>query len=45
VSAWDWWVIAAYLGSTLGMSAWLARRQQSTADYYVAGRAMPWCRW
>jgi uncharacterized sodium:solute symporter family permease YidK len=24
VSAWDWWVIAAYLGSTLGMSAWLA---------------------
>jgi SSS family transporter len=24
------------------MSAWLARRQQSTADYYVAGRAMPW---
>ena len=42
MSAWDWWVIAAYLGGTLGLSAWLARQQQSTADYYVAGRAMPW---
>jgi hypothetical protein len=24
VGACDWWVIAAYLDSTLGMSAWLA---------------------
>ena len=39
---WDWWVIVAYLGLTLGMSGWLARGQQSSADYYVGGRVMPW---
>jgi SSS family solute:Na+ symporter len=42
VTSWDWWVISAYLCGTLGLSAWLARRQHSTADYYVAGRALPW---
>lgn len=31
----DWWVIGLYLAGTLGLSAWLARRQETAADYYV----------
>lgn len=42
MTSWDWWVIAAYLGGTLVLSAWLARGQQTTADYYVGGRRLPW---
>lgn len=42
MSALDWWVIAGYLGGTLGLSAWLARRQTTAADYYVGGRTLPW---
>ncbi len=42
MSGLDWWVIAAYLGGTLGLSAWLARRQTTAADYYVGGRTLPW---
>jgi len=38
----DWWVIAGYLGATLGLSAWFARRQTTAADYYVGGRSLPW---
>jgi Na+/proline symporter len=37
----DWWVIGGYLSGTLALSAWLARRQRSAADYYVGGRALP----
>ncbi len=42
MSTLDWVVIVAYLGLTLGMSAWLARRQHSPADYYVGGHTLPW---
>lgn len=42
MSAADWLVVALYLSGTLGLSAWLARRQTSAADYYVGGRTMPW---
>lgn len=42
MSALDWWVIGGYLAGTLGLSAWLARRQTTAADYYVGGRALPW---
>ena len=38
----DWWVIGLYLAGTLGLSAWLARRQETAADYYVGGRTLPW---
>ncbi|MCX2860333.1 sodium/solute symporter [Paucibacter sp. PLA-PC-4] len=38
----DWLIIVAYLASTLGLSAWLARSQQTAADYYVGDRSMPW---
>ena len=42
MSTLDWLVIGLYLASTLGLSAWLARHQQTAADYYVGGRALPW---
>jgi SSS family solute:Na+ symporter len=42
MSALDWFVIAAYLAGTLGLSAWLAHSQNSPADYYVGGRTLPW---
>jgi SSS family solute:Na+ symporter len=42
MAALDWWVILSYLGGTVALSAWLARRQSSAADYYVGGRTLPW---
>lgn len=38
----DWIVITLYLAATLGLSAWLARRQRTPEDYYVGGRTLPW---
>lgn len=38
----DWLIVALYLAGTLGLSAWLARRQETAADYYVGGRTLPW---
>lgn len=38
----DWVVIGLYLAATLGLSAWLARRQRDADDYYVGGRDLPW---
>ena len=34
----DWTIIALYCVGLLGMAYWLARRQESREDYYVAGR-------
>lgn len=42
MTALDGWVIGLYLSVMLGLSAWLARRQQTAADYYVGGRSLPW---
>ena len=38
----DWGIVGLYLALTLGVSAWFARRQETSADYYVGGRALPW---
>ncbi|MYM64882.1 sodium:solute symporter [Pseudomaricurvus sp. HS19] len=39
----DWWIIGAYCAGLLLMAWWLARRQESREDYYVAGRNVgPW---
>jgi len=39
----DWAVVAAYLGGTLALGMWLARRgSRSFADFFVGGRAIPW---
>lgn len=34
----DWTIIFGYLAGLIAFSAWLARRQYSRSDYYVAGR-------
>ena len=39
----DWLVVAGYLGGTLALGMWLARRgSRSLAEYFVGGRAIPW---
>ncbi|WP_160153557.1 sodium:solute symporter [Microbulbifer sp. ALW1] len=39
----DWAIIAVYCVGLLVMAYWLARRQESREDYYVAGRNVgPW---
>ncbi len=39
----DWAVVALYLGGTLALGMWLARRgSRSFADFFVGGRAIPW---
>ncbi len=39
----DWIVVVAYLGGTLALGMWLARRgSRSLAEYFVGGRAIPW---
>ena len=35
----DWWVIGTYLLLLLALGGFLSRRQQSGADYFVAGRS------
>jgi Na+/proline symporter len=43
VRALDWVVVAVYLGGTLALGVWLARRgSRSLAEYFVGGRAIPW---
>jgi len=43
VRALDWVVVAVYLGGTLALGIWLARRgSRSLAEYFVGGRAIPW---
>jgi SSS family transporter len=42
MSTLDWLVIGLYLAGTLGLSGWLARRQETAVDYYVGGRTLPW---
>ena len=36
----DWTVVIAYIGAVLLMGFYLARRQQTRKDYYLAGRRM-----
>jgi SSS family solute:Na+ symporter len=39
----DWIVVVLYLGGTLALGVWLARRgSRSLADYFVGGRSIPW---
>lgn len=35
-------VIALYFAATLGLGLWLSRGQQSSADYFLGARTMPW---
>lgn len=39
----DYGVMAVYLVATFGLGLWAARvRRRSAADYFLAGRALPW---
>jgi solute:Na+ symporter, SSS family len=39
----DWTIVAAYLGGSLALGLYLARRgSKSMAEFFVGGRAIPW---
>jgi len=38
----DWLVIAAYFAALVGVVWWSSRKQDTTADYFLAGRNMGW---
>ena len=39
----DWIVTASYFAIIMGIVIWIMRqRQQSSTDYFLAGRNMPW---
>ena len=42
MEALDWTVLALYLAAMVGLSVFLSRGQESTEDYYVGGRNLPW---
>jgi solute:Na+ symporter, SSS family len=35
-------ILVVYLGAMVSIGVWLAGRQKSTEDYFLAGRRMPW---
>ena len=41
LTAWDTAVICLYLAAMLGMGFWIARRQRSTEDFFIARRSLP----
>jgi len=38
----DWLVIIVYLGAMIALGVWFGRDQQSTRDYFLGGRDIPW---
>jgi SSS family solute:Na+ symporter len=42
LSGFDLWVVAAYLAAIVGFGLWAGRGERSAADYFLAGRALPW---
>jgi len=36
--AWDWLIVAAYFAALIGVVWWSSRKQDTTADYFLAGR-------
>jgi SSS family solute:Na+ symporter len=38
----DWLVVGAYGAMVIGVAAWAKRRQHSSEDYLMGGRALPW---
>ncbi len=42
LSALDWAVVALYLAGVAGLGFWIGRKQQSTRDYFLGGRSLPW---
>jgi solute:Na+ symporter, SSS family len=43
LGGYDWLAIAAYFAVVLGVAAWVVRKGlDTTADYFLAGRNLPW---
>ncbi|MCX7818154.1 MAG: sodium/solute symporter [Kiritimatiellae bacterium] len=42
LSGWDWMVAAAFYAVVIGVSLWKSARRPDSADYFLAGRALPW---
>lgn len=42
LSAIDFVAVIAYLAVTFGIAVWFGRKQQSSEDFFVGGRRMPW---
>lgn len=38
----DWLIVAVYFCLLAGIAAWSSRRTQTTEDYFLAGRNLPW---
>ncbi|MBN2415266.1 sodium:solute symporter [bacterium] len=39
---WDWAVIAAYFAGMVLLVWWSSKKQDTTSDYFLAGRNIPW---
>ena len=39
---WDWLVVGAYFCGLIAVAWWSSRRQQTSADYFLAGRNVAW---
>ena len=42
LAALDYAVIVAYMLATLGIAVWFGHKQETTDDFFVGGRRMPW---
>ncbi|MGF1509377.1 MAG: sodium/solute symporter [Myxococcota bacterium] len=42
LSSTDVWVLGIYLALTMGHGLWVARRRETSSDYFLAGRRIPW---
>ena len=38
----DWLIVVVYFIALAGIAAWSSRRTQTTEDYFLAGRNLPW---
>lgn len=42
MNGWDWLIVGIYIISLLGLSFYLSKGQETTDDYYLAGRSFKW---
>jgi SSS family solute:Na+ symporter len=42
MAVFDWLILIIYLAIIIIMAGWFARRQNSTEDFYLGGRSIPW---
>ncbi|HRZ16129.1 MAG TPA: Na+/glucose cotransporter, partial [Candidatus Hydrogenedentes bacterium] len=42
LAGWDWAIIAVYFGAVAGIAWWASRNQNTSADYFLAGRDVGW---